>query len=259
MIEAVGDERKLDRTTFEFLVMGVFGCTYESILDQSYDNSSAAIEICARRAYRDLNRTLRFKRNEGESDSEFTNRKDSFRNGMCKILARGIEEMIQCRSITEFDRMHFRICADDPTMLDVVSLAGWSNRCSDILKPIGSDGRRFYSGHAQKWLNMTLKYLRMLDLKVHKNDLLRCESWLHIPIDNVVLKAFWESGAVLLPLKDGRWAVGSGMFCVDKLKAWSRWSCKDYYCVVCQYRKSDFIGDLTPIAWEESAWLGIRG
>ena len=60
----------------------------------------------------------------------------------------------------------------------------WHRSVSDKIKRLYSEqGIRFTYGHAQKWINMTIKYLYMLETDTF-TDVFK---WLHVPLDNYIL------------------------------------------------------------------------
>ena len=72
---------------------------------------------------------------------------------------------------------------------------GWhAETCDALIKAFGGDEMSY--GHAQKWLNMSLKYLFTAHaLKL--DDIGQIESWYpfaHLPVDNVVLESLARTG-----------------------------------------------------------------
>jgi hypothetical protein len=60
----------------------------------------------------------------------------------------------------------------------------WHKSCCKKLIQCFEDYGNFHYGHAQKWINMTLKYVFVLDQQKTNN----IYQYFHIPIDNVVLE-----------------------------------------------------------------------
>ena len=93
----------------------------------------------------------------------------------------------------------------------------------------------FSYGQAQKWINMTTKYLYILG----DRDIESLFMYLHVPVDNIILN------------------VASKQFNINKpKKAWSRWNENDYYQFQLCLRNA--IGQEAPLRWEMSAWLSAR-
>lgn len=162
------------------------------------------------RAYRDMNRTIRF----GEFPDEDRER---LRNGVTSVLRSEISD-ISCKGVQnqeEFDTWHFYVCK---TIRDIYH----------------SEGVEFYYGQAQKWLNMTFKYLYVIE----KTPLEKIFSYLHVPIDNYVFAiARKELGIRKPPI------------------SWSRWD--DYEGQYMKYQKAlrSKIIDCDPLRWEFKYWM----
>lgn len=114
------------------------------------------IELAMTKAYRDLMRTIR---------SFATN----INNNRIKINARScikeyINKMINSNIINQqqFDELHKEVCYE-------------------LIKKF--ENQFFTIGQAQKWINMTFKYLHLLEYKEIKNIYEFC----HIPIDSYML------------------------------------------------------------------------
>ncbi len=115
------------------------------------------ISLAMSKAYRDLMRTIRgFSRNS-EHDSIIMNARQTLHKFLTIILHTKINNQL------EFDALH-------------------KMACYDLIVAFGS--QTFTVGQAQKWINMTLKYLHLLDY----SDIERVYEYCHIPIDNYILK-----------------------------------------------------------------------
>lgn len=121
---------------------------------------------------------------------------------------------INCSSKDDFDSWH-------------------DSACKKIIKDFSKEAKLYY-GQAQKWLNMTLKYLLVLDISEAKQHI----SYLHVPIDNIVLQTVSEH------IKLSK-------------KPWSRWEESDYKNF--QNKLNLFIHktnpDIPPILWEFRIWI----
>lgn len=106
----------------------------------------------------------------------------------------------------------------------------------------------FRYGNAQKWVNMTMKYLWMLGLLDDAVDYKK----LHIPIDSFIIDALWNDDKIEFPLKSEnvnrskKYAKPS-----DYVIGWSRWYKSDY---LCKFRKS-ISSDGFSLEWENDAWI----
>ena len=121
------------------------------------------------------------------------------------------------------------------------------------------DNDEFHYGQAQKWLNMTIKNMRIMGLWDSIID--RHSEVLHIPVDNAVIKGAWEYNDVPLPtkkdklLKDG----SRGKYSDEKRIAWSKWNDNDY--TDFQYSMRDYFDKSLKQeydsleAWENYTWM----
>ena len=67
----------------------------------------------------------------------------------------------------------------------------WHKECCDkLIEAFGS--QKFYYGQAQKWINMSLKNLSMLEHKLVENNY----EYFHIPIDNYIIDITKEKTSV---------------------------------------------------------------
>jgi hypothetical protein len=135
-----------------------------------YFGSGKTFERYINRAYRDFNRTLHIQ-------DKKVSRQDKVKDCTDYLLARLAEAKdgrVVCRSQEDFDVWH-------------------EKTCDDLIQSFG-ESDMFY-GHAQKWVNMTLKYLfTMHGLGLEKIDTIA--DWYpfaHMPIDKVVLRALGKN------------------------------------------------------------------
>jgi hypothetical protein len=141
----------------EFLIKLVF--THRDNSDEAYIDS--AIDL----AYRDFNRTI-----HGYSKVTMSNLHSDLRN----VLKSFIED-IRTTTYTknEFDLLHEKVC---------------EAMINEFDNAVPSDKARLHYGQAQKWVNMTLKYL--LTLSIISPTLADVEinyQHFHVPIDKYIL------------------------------------------------------------------------
>ena len=190
-----------------FLKSSLFGSEYS----EKYNTDAGKIDLAIKRAYRDMNRTI------DEDD------KEKIKIEKCRVVdcLKGLIIEKQINKIIDqpsFDEWHSKLC-------EAVT------------------DKKFYTfGQAQKWVNMTLKYLLVLDYE----PVLRLIQYLHVPIDKVVVGKALEGEH---PLFDGN---------PDEYLPWSK-KIKDgpknnYYKFQDSLRKA--IKGLHPIQWEFKAWNG---
>lgn len=197
------EKTNVNEELLEFLKFSYFG------------DLSNPIHATSKRAYRDMNRTIRF--NELSTDEirlELREKVNNvFENEIKKLIGNNITNQ------KEFDAWHCDVCK----MIKSFYL---------------NEGIEFTYGQAQKWLNMTIKYLYMLEVKEYSFD--NVIMWLHIPVDNFIFKAVKEE----LNIKR-----------LTKV-SWSRWNNYDEYL---EYqndiRKKLKEEDISPLRWEFENWL----
>lgn len=160
-------------------------------------------EAASRSAYTDMCRTIRFKGKNG----------DTLRRAVDILLEENIPNLISVKDDREFTQWHQSMC----------------NQIVDMYK---AEGIEFYIGQAQKWINMTLKYLYVLVTDVVEPFY----HLLHIPLDNYIMDiARKQYGVPALPC------------------AWSRIADYDDYL---DYEKTLMeVIDEIPLDWEFSKWV----
>ena len=193
---------QVDKDVLNFLKVIFFGDISDSFKAASY------------RAYLDFNRTLRFGTIEEDT-------RKNLKEKATKILRERISG-INSDSITsqeKFDAWHKETC----------------RVIRQIYKETGMD---FSWGQAQKWLNMTIKYLYVLGACDFADVFRYC----HIPVDNYVFKSAKKELGISLPRI-----------------AWSRW--EDYDGQYLDYqnqlrtRIKDLYPQCEPLRWEFKYWM----
>lgn len=188
---------------------------------------------------------------------------EAFLEGKSKIKTeierffRGICVGVKVDKKENYDSWHKDICRN---LIDI-----YENRLGDTCY--------FSCGNAQKWINMTMKYLYLLAVIFSEVKGSECEfcnicgngicfyaEVLHVPVDSYIIEAVWKMENNELPIKDEkRLKDGSiGKYSGEKVLAWSKW--EDYF----KYMKfQDFMREVArkegknAIEWECSAWLEI--
>ena len=131
--------------------------------------SADLLELCVRRAYLDLNRTLHGFATHHSADDL---RKHA-RQRVAELL-RNLEKATVVVSQRDFDRWHEAACAKLQTLYHDHGFTDFS------------------VGQAQKWLNMSLKYVFTLG-QDRLPGLASLYQFAHIPLDNVFLQRAEES------------------------------------------------------------------
>ena len=187
----------IDKDAFDFLLLMCVG---------SYDNP---YEAASNRAYRDLNRTIRYQALPPEA-------RELLRQKTTELLQNEITSMVRnVISQDQFDSWHHNVC-------------------KQIRNFFHEMGVEFYYGQAQKWLNMTIKYLYVIGEQTFDSVF----PYLHIPVDNYVFD------------------VAHKVFGMQKPEiAWSRWD--DYQNQYMNYQNAlrTHITGMAPLRWEFRYWL----
>lgn len=195
---------------------------YQFTLFGNFDASSdeSIIRAASRRAYRDMCRTLRFVK--GTTDKAKT---DVYNETVEKVILSRIKD---CYSITEEDKF-----------------SKWhKDTCEEIIKIYTEKEHSFSYGQAQKWVNMTLKYLALF---LDSSKLTDIYEFLHIPIDSIIIEKAKKDFDIPPPAEEK----------IDQNKqkevTWSNLSFGLYD----KYQKDlmSKIGDMAPLDWEFNAWL----
>ena len=121
-----------------------------------------------------------------------------------------------------------------------------------IFKVKESEDKAFHYGQAQKWLNMTLKYMIIMGFWTKKfNSIIEV---LHVPVDSYIMEAA-SILEIMLPRKNGDY----GKYFESSSKPWSKWNKDDYV----KFQENLRIAlknknpSETPIEWEAHAWIEV--
>ena len=191
-------ETRVDKDILDFLKAAYFG---------DYSN---VLKAASGRAYRDMNRTIRF---NGLPDKKRLEMREKVNSVLEEEIKRLTVESITNQET--FDAWHYNV--------------------SDKIKSIYVDaGIKFTYGHAQKWINMTIKYLYMLGVNSFEDVF----EYLHIPLDNYVFDVAKTELNIPRPKT-----------------AWSSWD--DYDGLYLNYQKliRQKMDCVTPLRWEFRYWL----
>lgn len=177
-------EVKLTNSAKDFLMFSYFG------IDLQEDEKDPQREIamkCAERAYRDMCRTLTFNekmdgKNAKEKKDIEKNRK-KFRDDICDLIVVEVKKLFEDGK-DNFDDWHSATCNE--IMKKAKECPGFYEQ--KLLGKRNEDDKEvFYYGQAQKWINMTIKYMLMFDC--FRDYRRNYEEKLHVPVDSYVIKA----------------------------------------------------------------------
>lgn len=139
------------------------------------------MKLAIEKAYRDLQRTMSGFPKSGESKKNEGKKQDVILRDEIKKNARErirvkIDNMIKCNSTeqTTFDKLH-------------------EDACEALIEEFKkNEYEGFTIGQAQKWINMTFKYLNLLDY----NGIEKIYEFCHIPIDRYILEYMLEKNII---------------------------------------------------------------
>ena len=196
----MNEKLKNDEKLLKFLKFAYFG------------DLTKPVDGASNRAYRDMCRTIRFGKFSKDDRVKLKKEVNSFLDTEIKKLVNG-----SITSEKEFDKWHEQLC----------------KKIIDEYKKLKI---QLSYGQAQKWVNMTIKYLYILEVEGYTFD--SVFENLHIPIDNYVFDAVEKELGIKRP--------------VD---AWSKLDKKEYL----KYQE-DIRGELrkkniSPLIWEFENWL----
>lgn len=126
---------------------------YKSII---YGNIEDSISTSIKSAYRDVCRTITGFSKHKNHNNIFNNATQLLYNEIALLLSENITNQ------EDFDKWH-------------------KNCCDELIKVF--EDQSFYYGQAQKWINMSLKNLSMIEHRLVKKQY----EFFHIPIDNYII------------------------------------------------------------------------
>lgn len=186
-----------DSDILEFLKFSYFG------------NLKDRIEVASNRAYRDMCRTIKFNGLSVENRLKLRKKvKDDFKTEIDNLTSK-----IQ----GDFDKWHEQLC-------------------KKIIDEYKKSKIQLSYGQTQKWVNMTIKYLYILEVEWYTFDSIFED--LHIPIDNYVFDAVEKELGIKRPAD-----------------AWSKLDKKEYLKYQEDIREELRKKNSSPLIWEFENWL----
>lgn len=175
------------------------------------------IKAASDRAYRDMNRTIRFVAGVSKAT------RDKLKDEVYKVFVVELKDLNSknIKSQDDFDKWHKKV--SDEIKKIYSSKVGKDNGGYDTLT----------YGQTQKWINMTIKYLYILEAYSFSGVF----KFLHIPLDKYILNIVEDKLKISRPIL-----------------VWSRWDNYDEYL---EYQKliRDKIKPQVPLRWEFREWL----
>lgn len=233
----------------------VFGITPGEI-----DNKG--LEKAVSKAYLDLSRTIKYRFSTSDLEKKakdeenkkakigFKITKDLFINNMKDAIISGIKTYpknqvhdfpnelkvdSKYNEHSEFDGWHFNLTME---LLEITE--------KYRIKGLFKDNCTFSCGQAQKWINMTLKYIRIMGIL---DEYGFNETDIHVPLDDYILAAMRKS--VNEKICSSYDVNGLGIAVDEKVK----WSLIDNYEEYYEYQSRIREKSDNPIEWESKAWI----
>lgn len=183
------------------------------LLNAYFGEVSDIIFTAVSSAYLDLNRTIEFKKGQDVTEEK----KATLRQKCVKTIK---DQILNLSKNDHFDKEMFD---------------SWHTKICEILyKTYNDSGVPFHYGQAQKWVNMAMKYLSVID----SSKTAFCFEFLHVPIDSIVIDLACEDFGLARPAS-----------------RWSRMT-KDeyvsYQAELCSQIKENT--GMSPLLWEFRSW-----
>ncbi len=210
------------------LIFFVFG-----VQEANLDDDKRVVEACVEKAYRDMCRTIDYKYSvselKGKSKEEqemFNRKKNNSLKELKELLIKEFSDVLES-SLSDFGVWHENLCN---------MLTEYTN--SEVFK------EKLTVGQAQKWINMTIKYLRILgkwDEKIKD---------VHIPIDEYIMSAASIEKGTEIYYDAGVYGLG-----VQRIK--ENWSKITDYESYKTYQKNlrEACTEEAITDWEAKAWI----
>lgn len=244
-----------NQDSLDFLWFSYFNITQK----EAASNTEVALNKSIQRAYRDVCRTFHYtfssgnlenlKKKDKDKYEEYLGWKEKFREDISTYITRQIGKL-KIQSQEDFDAWHAETCDEI-----VLKAKGYSSPDKQLFaaknkKREGSEGNVFFYGQAQKWLNMTLKY--MLIMGLWEEELTEKKKYFHVPVDSFIMGA----AGISVPCKDKNgWTWGE--YSESKSKVWSQWEKEEYTEFQKALRDKLSKDNTYPMEWEGSAWIRV--
>lgn len=240
----------MDGVRFDELFFFFFGFEMEKCESLKDDDQKEMINVCSDKAYSDMCRTLRYKDDKDYIEEIKLKMRKEVNDLMCvyikkydnKVVSKyDYSEILEVEKLNDFDKWHYMLTNE------IIK------KCNE--KGIFKEEGKMSIGRAQKWINMTLKYMRVMNILP---DTIK-EEELHIPIDSYILAAVKN----IHNKEDDVRKLGIN---VEEYKI-STWSSIDNYVDYLKFQKSitnkirennknnKKNNNMIAIEWESKAWI----
>lgn len=247
-------ERKSEM--YDLLFSTTFGCSFgkmKEFINEGAEGRQKVGLFFAKRAYRDFNRTLRL--NEKKDDKTDKKIKNAFLDKVVERVVEDCGQLFLSSSKESFSSLHSKTCNNLLKICTGSDTVFAENKKTGIV---------FSYGQAQKWINMTLKYMYLSGLWKDIGENPCIEEYMHIPVDSYILKAsadpekYGLSKKILVydkhPYEDEERKQHTYKEGISQ--PWSQWDEKDYTHFIDQLRKALPEG-VTAVEWESQVWIQI--
>lgn len=238
---------------FDFLLYSYFGIKESDLKPQS----KKVPYICAKRAYLDLARTVKYRyssselkemksKKSSEEDRDEANNFIESKNNLIKNICENILSSVKTEKgeisfeNSDFDEWHEVKCEEIINFMN--------NSIDKSNTKILKKKEKFTIGQAQKWVNMTLKYLWLLNALPAGVE----PEYLHVPIDSYIIEIAY----------DNKNKFGNALGLEKKPnKSWSKLpEYEEYFKIQEAIRKAiktNATKETIPIKWESLAWIEV--
>ena len=245
-----------DHGAIDFLCFYLLGVTQADIGGSDKMPDRDLLTKCANRAYLDLNRTLKFikiRKEDKDNYGELQRQKSNFRKDISEIIVDRITNLLD-EKLTNYDDWHEETCKKVINKAKEYEQNNW-------LQKSGEEG--FYYGQAQKWVNMTIKYMWVTERWKDKLDNLM--DVLHVPVDSYILQGVWDDKCLKEEDKNdifGKLLTKNGKARLKKkesfndqcVASWSKWDKIPYKSFQEELRNKL---NKNPFVWEGEMWIEI--
>lgn len=247
------------KNAINFLLFSYFGITFESKPDNILDKAIS-------KAYKDA--TLR-----GAFNTQLT---DELKEKIIKAK-NDVENNLGENLIKE--HVNALIKNTPHKIIDKECFNEWhSSLCQKLIecyKTALESDYYFTYGNAQKWVNMTMKYLYLLNsifsvfakpdtrfIDSYGKHIDKISEFLHVPVDSYIIESVWYEDSIKLPLKKEKLSKNGKhrTYNSENVVAWSKWNNNDQEYDDFQNSLKDYLSEKNepaPIAWEGPAWIKV--
>ena len=251
------DNSTHNQETLDFLIYSYFGIVPKEIFDERNDDNNPKFAAIENDCYRDYCIRMAIMKayddatGEGAYNTLFQAKKcgvekiEKLKNGSA-YAKRNAANLIFCcvkriKEYSDYDSWHESLC----------------NSLVHEYSEVCSESESFFTyGNAQKWVNMTMKYLWLLKMLPDGVD----QNNLHIPIDSYIIDALWNTHKdIPLPIKDKAKREKTYVQPSSYVTSWSTWGEPDEndgnkpgpYKLL----HTSLVDKKIDIAWENKTWI----